>query len=212
MTQTTPTLRMINHVPEGRAAWLSYRQHAQLKGLLDRAAKADGDDSVLAALADFLQRIAKLSLPPEISDAEIQRTAFTLIRRGYEVEEMSPAEYGALRVLFDGLERPDSDDMALHPEGGHRRLYNHLVKHLGLDVDAGRGPVWRRAKDLIETYEAQRSAAGASPVEAATRLAEETRAMFDAIIAEVDADTRPVVARILAAHLAQAQFSQKTGI
>jgi len=41
-------------------------------------------------------------------------------------------------------------------------------------------------------------------------LGEETRAMFDAILASVDADTRPVIARILAAQLVQAEFNRLT--
>ena len=51
---------------------------------------------------------------------------------------------------MNGVEQPEKDDMVLHDYGPHRDIYNYLVKELGLKVQPERGPVWYRAKRLLE--------------------------------------------------------------
>ncbi|HNB54440.1 MAG TPA: hypothetical protein PK530_21010 [Anaerolineales bacterium] len=67
------------------------------------------------------------------------------------MEEITEKEYQDLLRLMDDLEQPDPDDMELHEAGGHRNLYNYLTTQMGISVPKGRGPVWYRAKRLLET-------------------------------------------------------------
>jgi len=86
----------------------------------------------------------------------IHFNAFVLIRRGYKVEEITEKEYTDLLRLMNGIEQPDPDDMELHEFGGHRNLYDYLTTNLGVSVQKGRGPVWTRARRLVEGYEGRR--------------------------------------------------------
>ena len=142
----------LNAVPEGKEAWLSYENYLELERLfeaVDLPGQGDLDDNY-AALYDFLVRVAGLELPR--SQAAIHANAFTLLRRGYKVEEINKTEYQNLVRLLDGLEQPAKTDMELYDFGGHRDLYNYLTQQMGLFVPPGRGPVWYRATALIEKY------------------------------------------------------------
>jgi hypothetical protein len=72
-----------------------------------------------------------------------------------QVETVTPAEYENLLQLLVGLEELATDDMELYDTGRHRALYDYLTQRMGLSVEAGRGPVWRRARDLVAKYEAE---------------------------------------------------------
>ena len=60
-------------------------------------------------------------------------------------------QYQELKRLFEAVS-PLSMEMDLHEMGGHRGLYNYLTTRLGISVQPGRGPVWDRAKRLVEAY------------------------------------------------------------
>ena len=142
----------LNVVPEGKAAWLNYEEYRELERLFE-AVDVPGPgklDAPYTALYDFLGRTADLTLPRD--KAAIHFNAFTLLRRGYKIEEITEREYQDLVRLMDGLEQPHKTDMELHDTGGHRDLYNYLTRTMGLSVQAGRGPVWYRAQALIEKY------------------------------------------------------------
>ncbi len=145
-------LLRLNVVPDGKAAWLSYEDYLELEQLFE-AVELPGQnetDDRYVALYDFLVKVAGLDVPN--SQATIHANAFTLLRRGYRVEEISPTEYQNLVSLLDGLEQPAKTDMDLYEFGDHRALYNYLTKQMGLFVPPGRGPVWYRANTLIEKY------------------------------------------------------------
>lgn len=151
----------LNAVPEGKAAWLTYENYLKLEQLfeaVDVPGHAEGAqsgsrlDPNYAALYDFLVRVAGLTLRVPKSQAAIHFNAFTLLRRGYAVEEITAAEYKDLVRLLSGLEQPAKTDMDLYDFGGHRDLYNYLTKRMGLFVPPGRGPAWYRARDLVEKY------------------------------------------------------------
>ena len=146
-------LKALNVVPEGKAPWLSYENYTKLGQLFDRVDSPDHKtiDDNYAALYKFLVAVAGLELPA--TTASIHFNAFTLLRRGYKVEEITETEYKELIRLMDGLEQPDKNDMALYDTGGHRDLYNYLTGMMGLFVEAGRGPVWYRTQLLIESYQ-----------------------------------------------------------
>ena len=72
--------------------------------------------------------------------ASIHFNAFTLLRRGYKVEEIAEMEYKALTRLMAGLEQPDKNDLDLYETGGHRDLYTYLTRIIGLFVQPRRGP------------------------------------------------------------------------
>jgi hypothetical protein len=144
----------LNAVPEGKAAWLNYENYLQLEQLFE-AVEAPGQGSLdpkYAALYDFLVKVAGLTLRLPRSQAAIHFNAFTLLRRGYAVEEITETEYKDLVRLMSGLEQPVKTDMDLYDFGGHRDLYNYLTKQMGLFVPPGRGPAWYRAQALIEKY------------------------------------------------------------
>lgn len=143
----------LNVVPDGKAAWLSYENYVKLSQLFDGVNPPDQSviDDNYAALYRFLVTVAGLKLP--MDTASIHFNAFALLRRGYQVEEITEAEYLGLIGLMDGLEQPDKNDMELYDTGGHRDLYNYLTRQMGLSVEAGRGPVWYRAQALIEKYQ-----------------------------------------------------------
>ena len=148
----TETILQLNVVPEGKKAWLSYDQYHELKRLFDTVSPFDSEMNGEAfRLYDFLTNIAKLHVPMTVE--AIHFNAFVLIRRGYKVEEVTEKEYQDLLCLMNGLEHPDPDDMELHEFGGHRNLYVYLTTQMGISVQAGRGPVWARAKGLVEEYE-----------------------------------------------------------
>jgi hypothetical protein len=141
-----------NVVPEGKEAWLSYEDYLALERLFEAVGVPGpgkfGD--TYTALYGFLVRTAGLTLPKD--KAAIHFNAFTLLRRGYKIEEITEREYRELLRLMDGLEQPHKTDMELHDTGGHRDLYNYLTKTMGLPAQAGRGPVWYRAQALIEKH------------------------------------------------------------
>ncbi len=145
--QTTSNVMSMNVVPDGIPAWLSYTEHRQLKTLI--LALDDGGPSAIAALWGFLVNVSKLKLPANASDEVVRFNAYTLMRRGYIVESLTEAEYLALKVLYLQAEPTDVDDMDLHETGTHRALYNMLTRTFGFEVEAGRGPVWRRAQKLL---------------------------------------------------------------
>lgn len=146
----------LNSVPEGKEPWLSYDDYHRLKRLFEAVPLSTGENDVTddryLALHHFLTQIAGLTLP--LNEAAIHSNAFTLIRRGYKVEDIIPAEYARLRDLMDGLPEPDPDDEDLYETGGHRMLYDYLTQGMGLPVQRGRGPAWHRANALIKRYEA----------------------------------------------------------
>lgn len=144
----------LNVIPDGKDAWLSYDRYQELKSLFEAvnppASDKDIVDSQYTQLHHFLANIAKLHVP--LNEFAIHFNAFALIRRGYQIEEITAEEYHQLLYLMDGLEQAHSYDMALYKFGGHRDLYDFLTKRMGLSVQKGRGPVWHRAKALIDKY------------------------------------------------------------
>ncbi len=153
----TDTLLQQNLVPEGKKAWLTYAQYQELKRLFEAVSPFTPEMDVAAfRLHHFLTQVAGLVDVP-ISLETLHFNAFVLLRRGYKPEEITYKEYTDLLRLFDGLEQPDPDDMDLHDMGGHRALYNYLTIQLGIYVEPGRGPVWFRAKRLLETHPASES-------------------------------------------------------
>ncbi|MDM8520035.1 hypothetical protein QUF64_08310 [Anaerolineales bacterium HSG6] len=144
----------LNVIPDGKAAWLSYDRYQELKTLFEavNAPLSDKDivDTQYFQLHHFLINIAKLHVP--LNECTIHFNAFSLIRRGYHIEEITANEYGQLLLMMDGVQEAHSDDMALYEFGGHRDLYNYLTKRMGLSVQQGRGPVWHRAKALINNH------------------------------------------------------------
>ncbi len=193
---TDVSQKLVNHVPEGRHAWLSYTDYRKLRTLADAA--VGGDDAALAPLQAFLERTAGLSLPSDIDGEALRRAAFTLVRRGYRVESIDPGEYGWLLVLFEVAQRADSDDMELAETGAHRAIYTFLMQRLGLDVEAGRGPVWHRAAKLLEVYRAAIPDMGESDIDRAHRVGLECAAMCAAVLALARAEQRGKVAEVLA--------------
>ena len=145
-------LLKLNVVPEGKEPWLDYEAYLKLGQLFDTVNPPDQTliDHNYAALYHFLVTVAGLELPVET--ASIHFNAFTLLRRGYKVEEITETEYKALTRLMTGLEQPDKNDMDLYETGGHRDLYTYLTRMMGLFVQPGRGPAWYRAQALIERY------------------------------------------------------------
>ncbi|NUM45755.1 MAG: hypothetical protein HUU38_13715 [Anaerolineales bacterium] len=145
----TTTLLQLNVVPEGKTAWLTFDQYQELKNLFEAVSPFSPEiDTSAFRLHRFLTDMADLDVPMNIE--AIHFNAFVLLRRGYKVEEITEKEYQDLLRLMDGLERPDPDDMELHEAGGHRNLYNYLTIQMGISVPKGRGPVWYRAKGLVE--------------------------------------------------------------
>lgn len=145
----------LNVIPEGRAAWLSYEQHLELKRLFEAVPLPVAEETTCnlayLGLYRFLTEVVGLELA--LNEAAIHFNAFALIRRGYKIEAITLEEYEQLCRLMDGLEQPDIDDFDLYDTGGHRALYDYLTRRMGLPVQAGRGPAWYRAKALIDNYE-----------------------------------------------------------
>lgn len=152
----------LNVIPEGKEAWLSYDDYLTLRRLFETAPLPSdaepADQPLYRRLHRFLTEVAGLDLLRD--EAAIHFNAFGLLRRGYRVETITPAEYEDLRRLLTGPEEPAIDDMELHDTGGHRALYDYLTRRMGLSVEPGRGPVWRRAKDLVAKYEAEKPVKG----------------------------------------------------
>lgn len=147
----TDTLLQLNVVPEGKTAWLTFDQFQELKNLFEAVSPFLPEmDTAAFRLHRFLTVVARLDVPVNVE--AIHFNAFVLIRRGYKVEEITEKEYQDLLRLMDGLEQPEPDDMELHEVGGHRALYNYLTTQMGISVSKGRGPVWYRAKRLMECY------------------------------------------------------------
>jgi len=134
-------------VPDGKKAWLSYTQYRKLK-LLTQAAWSDHPAQV-GELVAFLIDVAKLPLDEKGPTMTVLNNAHALQRRGYKIEELTRAEYELLKSAYSHATRTNPDDMELHETGAHRTLYDILTKKIGLDVEAGRGPVWRRANQLL---------------------------------------------------------------
>lgn len=152
-------LLQLNVIPEGKEAWLNYDHYLELKRLFEAlpvpTTKETTTDLQYLNLHRFLTDVAGLKLP--LNEAAIHFNAFALIRRGYRVETITTDEYQQLRRLMEGLEQPGLDDLDLYEVGGHRKLYTYLTRGMGLTAQQGRGPVWHRAKALIEKYEAEKS-------------------------------------------------------
>lgn len=156
MSETKLRVTLLNCVPEGKPPWLSYAAYRELDRLF-QAVRLPSEEEVIfniayARLFTFLREQAGLQALPE-TEAAIHFNAFVLLRRGYQVEEITQAEYSRLAALLESAEQPARDDMDLFDVGAHRRLYDYLVNGLGVVVEPGRGPVWRRAKKLIENFE-----------------------------------------------------------
>ena len=153
-----------NVVPEGKKPWLSYDKYLELKRLFEAVPLPSQEDTTgdgrYLSLHRFLKEVAGLEVSK--NEAAIHFNAFALIRRGYQVEDITLEEYERLLKLMDGLEKPHLDDMELYDTGGHRDLYTYLTKSMGLSVQPGRGPAWHRAEALIEKYEAESSGGGFS--------------------------------------------------
>ena len=150
-------LLQLNVLPEGQKPWLNYDQYQTLKCLFEAVPlpshEETTDNSDYIALHWFLTEVTGLELP--LKEASIHFNAFALIRRGYQVETITPQEYAHLLRLMDGLEQPAMDDIELYDSGGHRELYTYLTKGMGLSVQKGRGSAWHRANALIKKYEAE---------------------------------------------------------
>ncbi len=147
-------LLKLNVVPEGKPPWLSYENYLRLGQLFEATNLPEkGMDDNYLALHHFLMATCGLNIPQ--NPAAIHSNAFTMLRRGYKVEEITAQEYIDLVRLLDGLEQPAKTDLELYDFGGHRDLYNYLTRKMGLSVQAGRGPVWYRAKALVENHLAQ---------------------------------------------------------
>ena len=144
----------LNVIPDGKEAWLSYDRYQELKTLFEavNAPSSDKDivDTQYFQLHHFLTNIAKLHVPS--NEPTIHFNAFSLLRRGYHIEEITTEEYEQLLLMMDGVQEAHNDDMVLYEFGGHRDLYNYLTKQMGLSVQQGRGPVWHRVKALINKY------------------------------------------------------------
>jgi hypothetical protein len=145
----------LNVIPDGKEAWLSYDQYQDLKRIFERVKLPSNDtaimDSQYVQLHDFLTRTAKLQLP--LNEITLHFNAFALIRRGYKIEEITSEEYEQLLQLMADVDPADLADLELYEVGGHRNLYTYLTKSMGLSVETGRGPVWHRAKALVDRYE-----------------------------------------------------------
>lgn len=151
------TIRALNKVPEGKTAWLPYIRYQELRRLFN-----DVDLPEFAALDEKYFRLHRFLCEvlgddlPETKES-IHQNAWTLLRRGYEIETITEDEYLRLKALFNACNETDNDDMELHPEGSHRALYNYLNHGLGLFIEAGRGPVWYRAKALLNHHNEKNS-------------------------------------------------------
>ena len=145
----------LNVIPDGKAAWLSYDQYQELKWIFERLQLPSPDPASLDRpyfqLYDFLTHTAQLPVP--MHEAALHFNAFALIRRGYQIEEIRSEEYQQLLQLMAEVDPADIEDLDLDEFGGHRNLYNYLTQQMGLSVEAGRGPVWHRAKALVDKYE-----------------------------------------------------------
>ncbi|MEM7031533.1 MAG: hypothetical protein AAF629_18370 [Chloroflexota bacterium] len=75
-----------------------------------------------------------------------------------KIEYITPEEYHHLSYLLKNAVEAELDDYDLQEFGNHRDLYTYLTQTMGLSVQAGRGPVWHRAKALIEKHEQQEEA------------------------------------------------------
>lgn len=155
------TLLKLNRVPDGKPPWLNYKAFRKLQRLFDKLPPPEEsgvlEDADYLRMYDFLEEVAGIKLP-ELQEA-VHLNAFVLIRRGYQVEEITEAEYKRLIGLLEGTEEAYPDDMELHDFGNHRALFTYLSEELGVFVEPGRGPVWHRARQLVERYEkAQESA------------------------------------------------------
>ncbi len=146
----------LNVLPEGKEPWLSYDNYQELRRLFETMPLPSNESAAAGSqyiyLYRFLTKVAGLELP--INEAAIHFNAFALIRRGYNVEEITQEECEHLLRLMDGLEQPEAGDTDLYDTGGHRELYNYLTKGMGLSVQKGRGPAWHRANALIKKYKA----------------------------------------------------------
>ena len=149
-------LLQLNVVPDNETAWLNYDQYQALIEMFERVKTPSDDTTILdvdyVQLYDFLTNTAKLQVP--MNEPAIHFNAFTLIRRGYKIEEVTAEEYHQLLALMADVDRAEIADMNLAEYGGHRALYEYLTQRMGLSVKAGRGPVWHRAKALAEQYQA----------------------------------------------------------
>lgn len=150
------TILQLNVIPEGQQAWLTYDQYQQLKTIFESLPLPVDETGIshnrYFTLSDLLTNIAQLSVP--MNEAALHLNAFTLIRRGYAIEEITAAEYAQLVDLMAHTDQADIDDMALYETGPHRDLYTFLTRKLGLSVKPGRGPVWHRAKALLDHHQA----------------------------------------------------------
>jgi hypothetical protein len=144
-----------NVIPEGKEAWLSYDHYQELKQIFEKVKLPANDkgimDKAYFQLYDFLTNTAKLQVPK--NEFALHFNAFALIRRGSKIEEITDEEYNQLLQLLAEVDQADIADMALAEFGGHRNLYSYLTKKMGLSVKQGRGPVWHRAKALVDKYE-----------------------------------------------------------
>ncbi len=145
----------LNAIPDGKDPWLSYDHYQKLKQIFE-SVKLPSNNKIIIdrqyfQLYGFLTNTAKLQVP--MNQFAVHFNAFALIRRGYKIEEITYEEYNQLLQLMDALNPADIEDMELHEFGGHRNLYNYLTKKMGFSVKKGRGPVWHRAKSLIDKYE-----------------------------------------------------------
>lgn len=145
----------LNVLPDGQEAWLSYDQYQDLKRIFERVELPSTDQAIMDRsyfpLYEFLTKTAKLPVPR--NELAIHVNAFTLIRRGYNIEDITAEEYRQLLQLMAEVDPTDREDMELYEYGGHRNLYTYLTKQMGLSVEKGRGPVWHRAKALVDKYE-----------------------------------------------------------
>ena len=153
-------LLALNRIPEGKPPWLNYKAFRKLQQLFERLDPPDEEMDELGEedyyrLHAFLVEVAGLSIPE--TQVAVHVNAFVLIRRGYQVEEITETEYARLLTLLEGTEKADLDDMDLHDSGNHRALYQYLTEGLGVFVEPGRGPVWHRAMQLVKHHEQAKS-------------------------------------------------------
>lgn len=148
-------LMQLNRVPDGKPPWLDYKAFRKLQQLFERLDPPEEQGGLgnqdYCRLHAFLVEAAGLPIPE--SQLAVHLNAFFLIRRGYQLEEITESEYEHLLKLLAGTDKADLDDMELHDFGNHRALYQYLTEGLGVFVEPGRGPVWHRAMQLVKHHE-----------------------------------------------------------
>jgi len=67
--------------------------------------------------------------------------------------EITPGERQRLGELLAAADYAHPDDPELFETGPHRALFNYLHQQMGIDVVAGRGPVYAKARELVGHFD-----------------------------------------------------------